>query len=259
MPPECLMLFHALKSLNISECPNITTTPDHDFPCLENLSVISVKRGGVLLEKICNKNLGSLTSLKLGHISDVTRLPERLLYDNQCLLNLEEVTTVSVLFLDISRCPNLRSLPKGGISSLSHLTHLSIGPFSDQVDFASFCEIFQGIGQLQLLETLTLTGWQQFESLPDELQHLLSLSFFELCDFGIEALPEWFGNLSHLESLHLRGCKRLRHLPSKEAMKRLTKLQRLFVSECPLLREACNNPADNSERDKISHIPCIVV
>ncbi|KAL0423705.1 UNVERIFIED_CONTAM: hypothetical protein Sradi_0905300, partial [Sesamum radiatum] len=104
--------------------------------------------------------------------------------------------------LDISECPRLRSLPKGGIGCLSGLTKLCIGPFSEEVGLASFYEIFQsGIQQLHSLEVLQLYGWPQFESLPDDIQHLTTLREFRIDNFGMEALPEWIGNLASLQWL----------------------------------------------------------
>ncbi|KAL0283370.1 UNVERIFIED_CONTAM: hypothetical protein Sangu_2893800 [Sesamum angustifolium] len=114
----------------------------------------------------------------------------------------------SLRVLCISECPRLRSLPKGGISCLSGLTNLFIGPFSEEVGLASFNEILQGIQQLQSLERLELYGWPQFESLSDDLQHLTTLKEFSIYNFGMEALPEWIGNLASLKSLSLYRCKK---------------------------------------------------
>ncbi|KAL0388616.1 UNVERIFIED_CONTAM: Disease resistance protein RGA2 [Sesamum radiatum] len=338
--------FPRLKILGIHGCPNMSSAPTHEFPCLKKLNIVDGK-GGVFLDKICGNNLSSLTSLALSCVTDLTRIPERLLYNNQrlselCIIScpglvhlelqghsvrslefvsiydcnklqsirypihgdgsgsdglsslrwltvqgcpeltevsskmLESCTSLKYLEvsgchnlvsfpvncwrmspclsdLDISRCPNLRSLPEGSLNCLSGLRDLCIGPFSKEVGFASFCEIFQGIQQLHSLTTLRLHGWPQFESLPYQLQHLTTLRYFELCDFGIEALPEWFGKLSSLLQLDLKRCNRLRHLPSKEAILRLTKLTDLYITECPVLSQRCQQ--DQSEWHKISHLP----
>ncbi|KAL0414545.1 UNVERIFIED_CONTAM: Disease resistance protein RGA2 [Sesamum radiatum] len=344
--------FPCLKILGIHGCPNMSSVPTHEFPCLKKLKIVEAGKGGVLLlDKICSNNLRSLTSLVLSCVSHLTRIPERLLYNNQSLSELciiscpglvhlelpghsvgslefvsvydcnklksirysihgegsgsgsgsgglsslqslvvqgcPELTEVSskmlesctsleylavlechnlVSFpvncrrmspclstLDISKCPRLRSLPKGSLNFLSGLRELCIGPFSKEVGFASFCEIFQGIQQLHSLTTLRLYGRPQFESLPDQLQHLTTLCYFELCDFGIEALPEWFRKLSSLQQLDIRRCNRLRHLPSKETILQLKKLTDLYITECPVLSERCRQ--DQSEWHKISHIP----
>ncbi|KAL0304782.1 UNVERIFIED_CONTAM: putative disease resistance protein RGA3 [Sesamum angustifolium] len=160
--------------------------------------------------------------------------------------------------LGISQCPRLRSLPKGGIGRLSGLTELCIGPFSEEVGLASFYEIFQsGIQQLHSLEVLQLYGWPQFESLPDDIQHLTTLREFRIDNFGMEALPEWIGNLASLQWLWVYRCKRLKQLPSKKALQCLTKLSHLSIKECPELTERCQ-PYE-SEWHKISHIPNFIL
>ncbi|GFP95591.1 hypothetical protein PHJA_001703400 [Phtheirospermum japonicum] len=101
---------------------------------------------------------------------------------------------------------------------------------------------------------------EHWDSLPDQLQHLTSLQELWLSDFGIEALPEWFGNLSSLNILQLIRFKKLRHLPSKQAMQRLSKLTRLHIVECPLLLLNDELPQIvDSEWPKISHIPTVYV
>ncbi|XP_011091043.1 putative disease resistance protein RGA3 [Sesamum indicum] len=342
-----LSTFPRLKVLDIHGCPNMRGAPTHEFPCLKKLKIVEAGKGGVLLDKICGNNLSSLTSLMLSCVSDLTHIPQRLLYNNQSLsalciiscpglvhlelqghgvgslesvsiydcnklesirysihgegsgsdglsslrglmiLGCPELTEVSskmlesctsleylavsechnlvsfparswrmspcLSYLDISRCPKLRSLPKDSLNCLSGLRELCIGPFSIEVGFTSFCEIFQGIQQLHSLTTLRLYGWPQFESLPNQLQHLTTLRYLELCEFGMEALPEWFGNLSSLQQLDLKRCNRLRHLPSKEVILSLTKLTDLYITECPVLSQRCQQ--DQSEWHKISHLP----
>ncbi|KAL0349160.1 UNVERIFIED_CONTAM: putative disease resistance protein RGA1 [Sesamum angustifolium] len=346
--------FPRLEFLKIRNCPNMSIIPDHDFPSLKKLEIDGVETGGLLLDKICGNNLSSLTDLSLEDVSDLTYLPERLLYDNRHLTylriiacpslthlellrhnlqsleqiyisscnklkslriliggdddvsvsSLRELTVAScqeltyfsstmlesctslvwlsvsnchnlvsfpvescrrmphLHFLRVSGCPSLRSFTKGDINCLSRLIGLAIGPFSETEGFATLCEIIEGIQQIQSIKTLKLYGWPQFDSLPDQLQHLTTLSFLQLYNFNIEILPEWFGNLSSLECLVLTSCKRLWHFPSKEAMQRLTKLQRLFIRGCPFLSEGCKpdktSPADDSEWHKISHIPFII-
>ncbi|CAI9762877.1 unnamed protein product [Fraxinus pennsylvanica] len=170
-------------------------------------------------------------------------------------IDLGELPCISIL--DIRRCRELRSLPKG-IGRLSKLTYLAIGGFSELIDFNSFQAALDGIQHCKSLRRLSLHGREHWDSLPYQFQHLPSLQRFGLYDFGIEALPEWFGGLSSLFSLHLRNLKKIRHMPSKEAMQRLTKLEILGVHESPLLEERCREErGSDSERSKISHIPYI--
>ncbi|KAF5941405.1 hypothetical protein HYC85_019047 [Camellia sinensis] len=69
------------------------------------------------------------------------------------------------------------------------------------------------------LESLTLYGWERVKYLPDQLQHLTTLRDMSLLSFiGLEALPEWLGNLSSLHSLNIWNCPNLMNLPNMEAM-----------------------------------------
>nr|POF21140.1 hypothetical protein CFP56_06941 [Quercus suber] len=67
--------------------------------------------------------------------------------------------------------------------------------------------------------------------------------------YEIVALLEWLGNLSSLQKLYILDCNRLVHLPTEEAMRRLTQLKTLQIYDCP-------NSEDN-ERSKIDHIPFV--
>ncbi|KAL8483012.1 hypothetical protein ACS0TY_025896 [Phlomoides rotata] len=86
---------------------------------------------------------------------------------------------------------------------------------------------------------------EDWVSLPDQLQHLTALSSLHLRSFGMEELPEWLGNLSTLQELKLSCCSKLKHLPSVEAMQRLTNLKRLKIRWCPLLEETCRQQSDS--------------
>ena len=65
------------------------------------------------------------------------------------------------------------------------------------------------------------------------------------------ALPEWLGNLSSLQKLYIMDCNRLLHLPTEEAMRRLTQLKTLEIYDCPNL--------EDNEQSKIDHIPFVVI
>ncbi|KAL3642129.1 hypothetical protein CASFOL_012944 [Castilleja foliolosa] len=150
-------------------------------------------------------------------------------------------------------------------ASLS-LREMELSPSTSWSNNVSFNET---VGAMFLqcisLRSLELRGMEDWECLPDQLQHLTSLETLILSDFGIEALPEWFGNLESLKTLFLSNCKKLRHLPSKQAMQRLSKLTDLYISGCPLLmNEERSNDNNNpqivdSEWLKISHIPSVYV
>ncbi|KAL2520294.1 putative disease resistance protein RGA4 [Forsythia ovata] len=153
----------------------------------------------------------------------------------------------SLQSLNVYNCENLTSFPElSGMVWLNSLRELWIGGFSN-------ADTLEVIGHIKSIQILTLNGRADWVSLPYQLQNLTSLKALLIFDFGIEELPDWLGNLSSLEELGISRCEKLRHLPSKEAMQRLTKLTSLYISSCPLLKEQCG--PDNSEWPKISHIP----
>ncbi|CAL9006291.1 unnamed protein product [Prunus brigantina] len=152
-------------------------------------------------------------------------------------------------------CDGLKSLPSGlAITScLMDLKILEIGGFWKELD--SF-PTFQVISQL---ETLSLWGWPKLKSLPEQIQHLTSLThLYVQCFDEMEALPEWLRNLTSLKRLEIWSCKNMMYLPTLEAMQCLTKLNSIQIHDCPLLKERCNKES-GSEWPKISHIPYILM
>ncbi|KAL7106166.1 hypothetical protein ACP275_07G094400 [Erythranthe tilingii] len=114
------------------------------------------------------------------------------------------------------------------------------------------------------LHRLTLHGTEHSRELPGQLQHLTALSELYLYDFGeMEELPDWvIGNnnnnnlSSSLQLLSLSRCNKLRCLPSKEAMLRVTNL---YILDCPMLDIKGGDGDYGSEWPKISHIPFVIV
>ena len=107
------------------------------------------------------------------------------------------------------------------------------------------------------LEELSLHGWPKLKSLPQQIQHLTSLTSLSISSFdGMETLPEWLGNLTSLTQLKIWDCANLLYLPTVEAMQRLTKIHELDISDCPRLGERCTKDS-GPEWPKISHIPKI--
>ncbi|XP_012853743.1 PREDICTED: uncharacterized protein LOC105973268 [Erythranthe guttata] len=148
----------------------------------------------------------------------------------------------------------------------SSLHYLSIGSTRSDEYSNSFVDAIFKVST-KSLNILSLAGNNCYDQscgyLPDQIQHLSALSKLYLHNLGnIQEFPEWFGNNNSfspsLQLLHINNCKKLRHLPSKEAMLRLTKLSYLAIGRCPLLnlkkiREISDD--DDSEWPKISHIP----
>ncbi|GLT77789.1 hypothetical protein SLA2020_493470 [Shorea laevis] len=106
------------------------------------------------------------------------------------------------------------------------------------------------------LEELSLIGWKKLEHLPHQIQHLTALRELRLqCFHGIEALPDWLGNLSSLQSLDISYCSSLRYV---KAIQRLSNLKQLDIFRCHELRERCAKES-GSEWNNISHIPRISI
>ena len=114
--------------------------------------------------------------------------------------------------------------------------------------------ILQGCSSLL---SLTFKGMESWENLPESTQHLITLSNLTLENFGMEELPEWLGNHSSLSELYIRNCKKLRRLPSTDAMRRLTELDTLVIEGCPEICIQEASDAADSQCPNISHIPNI--
>ncbi|KAL2506928.1 putative disease resistance RPP13-like protein 1 [Abeliophyllum distichum] len=228
----------SLKQLLISGSDELRELPD-DLGSLESLEALVIN-GCENLQLIPypsgQKGLSSLRSLEISNCKRLSNLPSEML---------ESCT--SLQSLRVFGCENLTSFPElSGMVWLNSLRELSIGGFSNSDTLEGICR------HIKSVQSLALHGRADWVSLPYQLQNLTSLKELSLYDFGIEELPDWLGNLSSLETLYLWKCEKLRHLPSKEAMQRLTKLTSLDILESPLFEEQCR--PDNSEWPKISDI-----
>ena len=86
--------------------------------------------------------------------------------------------------------------------------------------------------------------------LLEQIQYFIALKILWLEGFyEMVALLECLGNLSSLQKLYIVDCKNLVHLPTEEAMRRLTQLKTLEIYRCPNL--------EDNERSKIDHIPFV--
>ncbi|XP_027074741.1 putative disease resistance protein RGA3 [Coffea arabica] len=221
--PQGLNHLSCLESLSIEECHDLKSLPDEQLKFLGFLKIAYCDELGHLPHQMI-KSAINLRSLRVSHCPKLCCLP----------LHLDNKTLLSSLW--ISNCPQFFSVPED-LRLFSSLKELRIGCFSDSVQFESF--IRQGIPNLQELHTMGLYGLPQWTKLPHELQQLQALRLLFLSDFGIKALPNWLGKLSSLEELGLYRCKKLKDMPSNEAMKSLTKLMRLSIFGCPLVKKKC--------------------
>ncbi|XP_022878957.1 disease resistance protein RGA2-like [Olea europaea var. sylvestris] len=260
----------SLKKMKIRNCPKLRKLP-YDLGSLQSLETLEIYTCGNLKSisyQSGQKGLLSLQKLEIRNCHELSNLPNEMLEYSKSLqhLSIRECPNLTMLpelsrmgslqNLKVAKCPNLTSFPElSGNGCLNSLIELRIGKFSNSIQFNAFQDFLDGIKHIKSLEKLYLQGQADWVSLPVQLQHNTLLKDLTICDFGMEELPDWFGNLSSLEVLKLKFCENLRHLASKEAMQRLTKLKLLNIQSCPLLRKRCTKESGpDSEWPKISHV-----
>ncbi|XP_048423031.1 putative disease resistance protein RGA1 [Pyrus x bretschneideri] len=229
--PEWLGDLTSLTKLRISSCENLRTLSGPGLPTPASLETMSIRRCPNLEAIPSLDNLTSLTVLGISSCDGLTSIPSGLasctaltrLDVDGCpnLISLADhnlSSLQSLSYLRISNCGKLQYLPKG-LHSLSRLKRMKIGPFCEELD--SFPD-FQVPSQLEELE---LYGWPKLKSLSQPIQHSTSLTSLSISDFdGVEALPEWLGDLTSLTKLEISSCENLMYLPPVEALQRLTEL-----------------------------------
>uniref|UniRef100_A0A2N9FD00 Rx N-terminal domain-containing protein n=1 Tax=Fagus sylvatica TaxID=28930 RepID=A0A2N9FD00_FAGSY len=151
--------------------------------------------------------------------------------------------------LTIKYCPNLNSIPDlRGLHSLTQLT-LQIFGLLGSAYFGCRCLNVS-------LSSLQLNMLANLNSLPDKIQRFTALKELHIEGFDVmEALPEWLGNFSSLQSLSLSKCKNLMDLSTVEAMRSLAKLD---IVSCPKLKERYAK-GSGAESSKIAHIQDITI
>ncbi|KAM5560156.1 hypothetical protein ABKV19_021353 [Rosa sericea] len=252
--PSGLGCCTSLVDLEVTQCPKVTSIPivHGGFSSLRNLTVsnpesLPILHGLRLLEiEECQSTqidlqfcdfLQILVSLEVLIIRNCPNL--------ETVPSLDKLTSLRALV--ITDCSRLTCLPGGLV--FTRLNKLRLGPFWEELDS------FPAFQVLPQLEALTIYGWPKLKSLPEQIQHLTSLTLLFINSFeGVEAIPEWLGNLASLQFLSIMSCKNLMHLPSVQAMHRLTKLDGIQIVNCPILSERCREES-GPEWPKISHFP----
>lgn len=151
--------------------------PSH-FPSITDLTIDGNNSGLPLEDLLRGKPV--LRSLVIKCFQEVVNFPNTLL---QSYTSLEKLTIYS--------CKALVSIPD--LQCLSKLTRSDLGMFSEELDYFPCPYPVSSIRQLELVR------WPKLQSLPEQFQHLSSLTHLTLqCFHGLKALPYWLGNLSSL-------------------------------------------------------------
>ncbi|GLT30353.1 hypothetical protein SLA2020_051570 [Shorea laevis] len=234
---ESLSTFVCLKNLSIYNCDILKSIPSLD--------------GLYSLETPSIESCGGLTSLPNG-LSSCTALENLKIKNCKNLISISEDLRDlrSLVVLEITRCGKLRNIQGLGEihGCLTRLRKLHFGGFSAEQEELEEYPI--------QLEELSLIGRKKLENLPHQIQHLTALRELSLEDFhGIEALPDWLGNLSSLQSLYIINCRSLRYM---KAIRRLSNLKRLNIQLCYELERRCAKES-GPEWNNISHIPDISI
>ncbi|XP_023728235.1 putative disease resistance protein RGA3 [Lactuca sativa] len=207
-PNSSKMISPVLEALSIWTCPKIILLDEcHPHPLVflriwDCTGLVSIK------------SLQGLTSLENLLIDDCPSLSEITNLPNQCY---------SLNTLHITKCGKLTSLPQKMFDCFAFLNKLELGPFSKELDFFPS---LQGIQKLRNhLHYLELRGWDHWESIPEEIQHLTSVYWLEIDGFGIQELPMWLTNMSSIRYLSFYDCNRL----NKETVRRGAPRESNFV------------------------------
>ncbi|TYI31362.1 hypothetical protein ES332_A05G446300v1 [Gossypium tomentosum] len=232
-----------IKKLDLNYCSNLSLIPKLEgFSSLQNLSIQSCNELEVLpitgrcssLEKLKISNCKKLSNIGDG-LSTSTYLKDLDLYDCpnlkpipsldglpsltelkldnvgegwSCLLPNMFRSNTSLRSLTILNLPDLIWIPDDSLGRLNCLGELTIGGFSEELQEFPFLSSIQCLSAS--LRVLKLIGWEKLQSLPPQLQFLTALEDLTIRKFqGIEALPEWLGNLSSLWCLRIYSCNKL--------------------------------------------------
>ncbi|KAL4579008.1 hypothetical protein LXL04_015143 [Taraxacum kok-saghyz] len=181
------MISPVLEKLYISECPKMVLLDENYSHPLISLELR-------LCDNLVTFNsiygLTSLKSLVIDRCHNLLGVPD---LHNQ---------SRSLRRLEITDCYGLTSLPSG--FDYLGLLRLEIGPFSSTLD--SFPSL-QGIEKsMNRLHTLQLRGWPHWDSIPEEVKHLTSLTFLIMFGFGLRELPVWLANMSSIRLMMFDEC-----------------------------------------------------
>ncbi|KAM3749985.1 hypothetical protein ACB098_04G002700 [Castanea mollissima] len=246
------------KELKVERCPNLKSFPSIPRQGIWDLRRLEISECGVEVLSTQIQSCRYLQQLIIKRcpnlicIPDLQNLGLKQFKISDCP-NLVSAPELSwPIYMKIRNCGKLTHLPK---ACFARLKYLGIGPFCEELDaFPSLLDSTAFRHSYESLQILQFYGWAKLNSLPDEIQCFTALTRLDISEFeGMEALPEWLGNLSSLQYLYLCNCNNLMYLPTAQAMGRIAKLE---IYYCSKLKERCAK-GSGAEWSKIAHIPSI--
>ncbi|KAK1551967.1 hypothetical protein Q3G72_008078 [Acer saccharum] len=233
-----LALFPKLSNLSISDCANfnsISITEDHNT--LNSLEIRDCKN----LESLWKSGLGTpkLTSILLSNCKKLKQLPGQL----------HRLTSLQSLFM--KECPELDSIPVGGLPSSLNLLRIS------SCHKLTPC-LQWGLHQLNKFIRFEIEGGcRDLESFPEQNLLPRNLNSLQISRFpNLKVLNyEGLQHLTSLQTLKINSCDKLQFLPEEGLP---SSLSYLYISDCPLLKSKLQNRR-GSEWFKIAHIPHIQI
>lgn len=206
--------FQHLRVINLSGCKKIKSFPE--VP--PNIEELYLKQTGI--RSIPTVTLSPQDNSFIYDHGDHKFLNREALSDSQSLSVMVHLEYLRVL--DLSYCleieviqsipKNMRKLYLGGtaIQELPSLVHLSELVVLDLENCKRLQKVPTGIGKLNSLAVLNLTGCSELEDIQDIPRNLEELY---LAGTAIREVPSSFKHLSKLVVLDLQNCKRLQQLP----------------------------------------------
>ncbi|XP_057772126.1 putative disease resistance protein RGA1 [Salvia miltiorrhiza] len=214
--PDGLDTLNSLEKLTIYECRNVKSIGNpsgregQSQGILRQLTIEGCEGLMVLPRQMLESWAPTIERLRLRGLSSLKNLPMVI----DCLakaVSLGDLTIVDVPKLFMST-DSVKSLGLGCLQSL-------VIDVSWEWSMESSVGIKQTVDALlqgccNSLTSLVLRGVENWEWLPESIQHLTALDCLVLDNLGVEELPEWLGNLPSLRWLYLNSCNKLRRLPS---------------------------------------------
>ncbi|KAM5578406.1 putative disease resistance protein [Rosa sericea] len=255
------LLIRTLKHLQISDCANMEKIVDrfHDNILLEEIQLWRCPNLKSFPEGLCH--LTNLLSLSIINCESFVSFPREVF----------PRSAFNLRMIEISNCHNLEGIPKGmqnlnslhdfhGLASFleegfpTNLTRLVVWKVKN---CKALLEL--GLHSLASLRELYISGEDpDLVSFPpeDKMTPPLPKSLIQItiADFpNLTKLSKGFQFLTSLEYLEVSSCPKLASIPEGGLPLSLT---RLYVIQCPLLKERCN-PMKGRYWSTIAHIPCI--